>query len=286
MQPITKDSCILITSSSHKDAKEYAINAFQTLKSRGYLVYLDSFLSKEVDDDSKVCLDEKLHLIFVFGGDGTILKTYAKWKNAPILGFNCGKVGFLTETCPEDFDTAIRQLESGDYIIENFNTLVISTPAFPSLSAANDLVVTSDKIGQIVTLKVELDGQYLYTVGGDGLIVSTSVGSSAYSLSAGGSLLMPNVNAFTLVPICPFSRRIFPMVVSQNTTIRITNVSEYRAGNVIIDGNMYYSLGNNESIEITKSNDTIKFVRFSKSYVPRVRKKLLRYDPEDFLEKD
>ena len=149
----------------------------------------------------------------------------------------------------------------------------------------HDVVVTSDKVGQIITLRVELNGQYLYTIGGDGLIIATSVGSSAYSLSAGGSLLMPTVDAFTLVPICPFSRRTIPMVVSENAKIKVTNVSEYRAGNVVVDGNMYYSLGNNESIELSKSGDKIKFVRFSSNYVPRVREKLLRYNPENFLNK-
>ncbi|MHA1708080.1 MAG: NAD(+)/NADH kinase [Candidatus Heimdallarchaeaceae archaeon] len=285
MHLLSRDSCILITSSSQEEIKKLALASLKDLEAKGFTVFLDSFLAKEVDDEHKVCFDDIINFIFVFGGDGTILKTFSKWKNIPILGINCGRVGFLTEIAPQEFPLAVKKLEKGEYFIEKYNTLSISTATYPTLSAANDLVVTSDKVGQIISLKVEINDQYLYTLNGDGVIVSTCVGSSAYSLSAGGSLLMPNVNAFSLVPICPFSRHIIPMVASLDTEIKITNVSKYRAGNVIIDGKMYYSLGNNESVIASKSEEKISFIRFSNNYVPRVREKLIRYDPNDFVSK-
>ncbi|MCG3225327.1 MAG: NAD(+)/NADH kinase [Candidatus Heimdallarchaeota archaeon] len=284
MPSTIKDSCILIRSSSNKDAQRLAVDAYNKLKEKNFKVFLDPLLSKEVNDVNKVCLDDKIDFIFVFGGDGTILKTYANWKNVPILGINCGRVGFLTEITPEEFEGAIEKLEKKEYFVETNSTLSISTKTYPTISAANDVVVTSDKIGQMILLRIEVNEKFLYTVHGDGLIIASCVGSSAYSLSAGGSLIMPKVDAFTLVPICPFSKRVIPIVVPSTAKITVKNLSKYRAGKVVIDGQSFYSLGHKETIKVDKSNESINFVRFSDNYVTRVRDKLLRFNPDDIDE--
>jgi NAD+ kinase len=284
MPSAIKESCILIRSSSNKDAKKLAIDAYNMLKGRNFNVFLDPLLSKEVKNANKACLDDKIDFVFVFGGDGTILKTFANWKNVPILGVNCGRVGFLTEITPEELESAVDEFEKKNYFIETNSTLAVSTKTYPTLSAANDVIVTSDKIGQMILLRIEVNGKFLYNVHGDGLIIASCVGSSAYSLSAGGSLIMPKVDAFTLVPICPFSKRVIPIVVPSTAKITIKNLSKYRAGKVVIDGQSYYSLGHNETIKVDKSNESINFVRFSDNYVNRVRDKLLRFNPDDIDE--
>ena len=281
---VSKDSCILITSSNQEKTKEVALSAFDRLKERGFNVFLDSFLAEKRDDVAPICSETTVELILVYGGDGTILKTFKNWKNTPILGVNCGRVGFLSEIKPEELDEALDKIIQNEFSIEFYSALAVSTAASPTISAANDVIVTSDKIGQIITLKVQINNKYLYTLNGDGLIVSTCVGSSAYSLSAGGTLIMPNLDAFSLVPICPFSRRIIPLVSSSDVQITITNLSKYRAGHVVIDGAKYYSLGHGESITVNKSHDKIGFLRFSNNYVDRVRDKLLKYNPDDFNE--
>jgi len=254
------------------------------MKSRGFNVLLDQYLSKKVKGIDQVCQDDKLDFIFVFGGDGTILKTFAKWKNIPILGVNCGRVGFLSETDPSHINEAIEKIGKNEYLIEKNSTIAVSAKAYSTISAANDVIVTSDKIGQMIRLKVEVNDKYLYSLHGDGLIISSRIGSSAYSLSAGGALLMPGVDAFSLVPICPFSKRIVPMVIPFDAKIAVTNLSKYRAGKVVVDGQSYYSIGYNETISVVKAEDQINFVRFSDNYVLRVREKLLRYNPDDFDE--
>ncbi|MCG3224259.1 MAG: NAD(+)/NADH kinase [Candidatus Heimdallarchaeota archaeon] len=281
---VSKDSCILITSSSQERVKKIAVSAYNRLKERGFNVFPDSFLAERMVDVEPVCSELTVELILVYGGDGTILKTFKTWKNIPILGVNCGRVGFLSEIKPEELDEALDKIERNDFFTEYYSALAVSADAFSTISAANDVVVTSDKIGQIISLKVQVNDKYLYSVNGDGLVVSTCVGSSAYSLSAGGALIMPNVDAFSLVPICPFSRRIVPLVISSDVKLTITNLSEYRAGHVVVDGATYYSLGHGESITVQKSTDKIGFLRFSDSYVERVRNKLLKYDPDDFNE--
>jgi NAD+ kinase len=281
---VSKDSCILITSSSQERVKKIAVSAYNRLKERGFNVFPDSFLAERMVDVEPVCSELTVELILVYGGDGTILKTFKTWKNIPILGVNCGRVGFLSEIKPEELDEALDKIERNDFFIEYYSALAVSADAFSTISAANDVVVTSDKIGQIISLKIQVNDKYLYSVNGDGLVVSTCVGSSAYSLSAGGALIMPNVDAFSLVPICPFSRRIVPLVISSDVKLTITNLSDYRAGHVVVDGATYYSLGHGESITVQKSTDKIGFLRFSDSYVERVRNKLLKYDPDDFNE--
>lgn len=281
---VSKDSCILITSSNQETTKDLALSAYEKLKQRDFNVFLDSFLAERRKDVEPVCSEVTVELILVYGGDGTILKTFKNWKNVPILGVNCGRVGFLSEIAPEELDEALDKIEKNDFFTEFYSAISIKTDAYPTLSAANDVVITSDKIGQIITLKVEVNGKYLYTLNGDGLVVSTCMGSSAYSLSAGGALLMPKIEAFSLVPICPFSRRIVPIVISSSVQLKITNMSKYRAGHVVIDGATYYSLGTNESITVQKSTDKIGFLRFSDNYVDRVKDKLLKYNPDDFNE--
>lgn len=281
---VSKDSCILITSSSQERVKKIAVSAYNRLKERGFNVFPDSFLAERMVDVEPVCSELTVELILVYGGDGTILKTFKTWKNIPILGVNCGRVGFLSEIKPEELDEALDKIERNDFFIEYYSALAVSADAFSTISAANDVVVTSDKIGQIISLKIQVNDKYLYSVNGDGLVVSTCVGSSAYSLSAGGALIMPNVDAFSLVPICPFSRRIVPLVISSDVKLTITNLSNYRAGHVVVDGATYYSLGHGESITVQKSTDKIGFLRFSDSYVERVKNKLLKYDPDDFNE--
>ncbi len=278
MSLLSKDSCLLITSSNNEHAQMLALKLFKKLKNQGYDVYLDTFLAKREGSPEHSCPNTNIDMIFVFGGDGTILKTFATWKNSPIFGVNCGKVGFLTEIQPEEVDEALLKLENKEYYIEDYYTIDVSSKNSPTVPAANDAIVTSDIIGHVITLGVYVDDQYLYTVNSDGLIIATSTGSSAYCLSAGGSLIVPSIEAITLVPICPITRSIVPMVFSLESTIKVTNLSEYRSGSVVIDGKTYFSLGYKESIEIRKSSKKISFVRFSDNYVPRVREKLLRFN--------
>ena len=284
MHSISKESCILITSSKKADSKEIAINAFNKMKKKGYKVLLGSFLAKEIDVKYKVRKDDKIDLILVFGGDGTILKTFASWKNTPILGINCGRVGFLSEIIPEEFEEAINKIEKQEYFIEEHSTISIYSENYPNFSAVNDVLVAADNVGQNLLLKVYVNGEYFYTFYGDGLIVASCTGSSAHSLSAGGSLLMPTLNAVILVPVCPFTKKIVPIVIPSDREIRIKNLSKYRAGKVVIDGKSYYSLGYKESISVSKSEDKINFIRFSDNYIERVREKLLKFNFDDLNE--
>lgn len=285
MSLLTKDSCILITSGRQERSKKMALAFHQKMVDNGYQAYIDIYLAEMKGKPELACTDQEPNIIFVFGGDGTILKTYATWQNAPIFGINCGRVGFLTTIEPDEIDQALSRLENGEYFIEEYSTIEVKSKQENPVSAANDVIVTSNQAGQTLSLRIDVDGEYLYSMDGDGLIVATSTGSSAYNLSAGGSLISPKVEAVTIVPICPFYRHVIPMVFSLDSTIKVTNMSKHRDGGVVIDGLSLYSIKHGESIEITKSNDKIKFIRFTDNYITRVREKLLPFNPDDFNEK-
>ncbi|MCE7742011.1 MAG: NAD(+)/NADH kinase [Candidatus Heimdallarchaeota archaeon] len=281
MSLLNKDACILITSSRHKDSRQLAVSFHEKLEEKGYTSFLDTYLADTLEQPELSCPGKKPTIIFVFGGDGTILKTYEIWKNIPIFAINCGKVGFLTEIDPSGIDKALNALENGEGFIESFSTIEISSKDLETVSAVNDVVVTCDTIGQSISLKLHVDNQYVYTLDGDGLIVATSIGSSAYGLSAGGSLIVPTVEAIITVPICPFSRRVVPMVFPLSSKLKVTNLSKTKFGSVVIDGKVHYNLGHNDSIEIKQSEDKINFIRFEENYITRVREKLLRFNPDD-----
>jgi len=275
-------SHFLVTSSRREKAVKLALSAFNELRERGYNVILDSNLDggKEEFDES----NQQIDAILVFGGDGTILKTLKRWINIPILGINCGRVGFLTEIEPDELIKAIEKFERNEFFYEKYTTLSIESVEYPNPIAVNDIVVISDKTGRIITLKVSINNKQLYTFNGDGIIIASTTGSSAYSRSAGGPLIMPTVDAFSIVAICPFLGRVYPLVVPPETEIKVINASKYRDGNVVIDGEIYCKLKYEESITVTKSEKKVNFVRFSDNYVERVREKLLKLDPDDINE--
>lgn len=279
-----KKPSILLTSSENNNAIEQALDAYNKLESRGYSLILDDHLALKIVDNNLLDNKTDFDIVMVFGGDGAILKTYSKWADKPILGVNCGKVGFLTEIVPNEIDEIVEKLDRELYFIEECNTVEVSTKAFSTLTGANDVVVSSTKVGQTIRLIVKINDQHLYTLVGDGVVVASSVGSSAYSRSAGGSLIMPSIDALIVVPICPFLGRFDSMVVSPNTKITIKNIGKYRSCAVTIDGQTYYTLGHNETIDVTGSKIPIKFIRFSERYVQRVKEKLLHINPEMYDE--
>ena len=272
---LTKDSLILLVSSEKESALISASEALSMLLKKGYKVALSQVLAKNLRKSDFIIQGQQPDLVIVFGGDGTILKTFTQWKESPILGVNCGRVGFLTEIIPQKLDWAINKILNDEFIIEEFSTVAVSSESYPPISAVNDITIVPKNHGNIMRLKVEINDKLFYVIEGDGVIVSTSAGSSAYARSAGGPLIMPNVEAFCLVPICPFIVNVSPIVFSTDTVVTVTNEAKFRTGIVVVDGQAHYTLGYNENVKIYKSGEKIRFIRFSDNYIKRVRNKLL-----------
>ncbi|MCU0821838.1 MAG: NAD(+)/NADH kinase [Spirochaetes bacterium] len=221
--------------------------------------------------DAKLCDDENLShcitgnddflnlpdLIIVVGGDGTLLKTARLFagRNIPILGINTGMLGFLTEFSP---DEAFRHLESiinGKYDITDRAMLEItyidSGAGIIKKTFLNDAVISRGTISHLITIHIEIDGRHLSSFSGDGIIIATATGSTGYSLSAGGPIITPTIkNAYIIIPICPHTLTIRPLIIPSTSVLKVKTVSKF--------DNLVLSIDGQETTEI-KSEDEILF---------------------------
>ncbi|MDE6618589.1 MAG: NAD(+)/NADH kinase [Clostridiales bacterium] len=217
---------------------------------------------------------ERYDFIVSVGGDGTILriaKDSAK-SGIPILGINMGTVGFLTETDPSDISAALQRLKARDYILER-RALIDATHDGAHYYALNDIVVRSTS-GRMISMEVRVAGEIIDKFTCDGYIACTPTGSTAYSLSAGGSVIGPNTPVIALTPINPHTLRTRPIVVGSFEQIELKNTGLSGAG-VYVDGESIGELNSGNSVSITGWDMSALFVRFGKkSFYSRLLDKL------------
>lgn len=209
-------------------------------------------------------------MVLSVGGDGTFLSASKRVADSgiPILGVNLGRLGFLSENRPEDIPAA---LKNADYELENRTMLKASLPQTAevpdSLSfwpyALNEITVHRSGAAML-GINVSINGDSLPTYWADGLLVATSSGSTAYSLSAGGPICTPDAKVLIIAPIAPHNLNVRPLVVPENTMINISTVS--RDGNVILTmDNRTLTVDDSTSIDVSVAQFSLKRVRLPKS---------------------
>ncbi|MBN2410898.1 NAD(+)/NADH kinase [candidate division KSB1 bacterium] len=204
-------------------------------------------------------------IVVAFGGDGTILSTANKvgHSGVPILGVNSGGLGFLAEVVTDELKQTIDDLLEGKYtVIERMllDVRIKKTDGEYSFSALNDMVIDKGIGPRLILIDVFVNNTFLNTYRSDGLIVATPTGSTAYSLSAGGPLLMPTMNAFIVTPICPHSLTVRPIVLSENSLLEVSLKLGQGAAQINLDGQSIMTINPNEKIEIKKADFTLKWV--------------------------
>ena len=222
-------------------------------------------------------------LIIAIGGDGTMLDASrgAALHGVPLLGVNRGRLGFLNDISPENLSNAIETLLQGDYVAENRQMLEArifggSTDRGPLL-ALNDVVLKTVDTGHMEDFITAVDGAYVNTHGGDGLIVATATGSTAYALSCGGPIIQPDVDALVIVPIAPHTLSDRPLVVKSSCTIRVT--ADLRPGSggaqVTCDGDTLGTVGTDEVVEIRAAAETVQLLHpRGQNFYQQLRSKL------------
>lgn len=206
-----------------------------------------------------------LEILFVLGGDGTILTvaTECAKRGVKIIGINYGHLGFLTEFESEKVDEAIDLIREGDYKTIKRSLLEIECGGNYFLSL-NDLVIQRSTSGNgfsnTVALRAEIDGSTVDKFSSDGIIISTPTGSTAYSLSAGGSVLTPDINAFIMTPICAHSLHSRPVVYNENSVLKIYPLSKNTPLNLIVDGRIVGNISKNETVTVKKSHYFVEFI--------------------------
>lgn len=222
---------------------------------------------------------ETIDFALSVGGDGTFLTTAALvgHLDIPILGINCGHLGYLAEVQTEDIDAVLDQLLTNTYTIEQRRMLEVSCQydnKIVSPYALNEIAILKSGLSSMITVDVTLNGQFLHNYKADGLLIATPTGSTAYNLSVGGPLLDPHVHAIILSPVATHSLNIRPLVVLDDSMIDIKITS--RNGNFLlsIDGRSQV-LSQDIQLHIERSQRTIKLVRINgQTFMQSLKEKL------------
>jgi NAD+ kinase len=220
-------------------------------------------------------------LIVVLGGDGTLLSLArcTKGRAVPVLGINMGRLGFLTDTAADQALTAIDAVLRGRYETEARlmlrAELIRGGRRLSSHQVLNDVVINKSALARIIDLETYVDGKYLCTYKGDGLIVATPTGSTAYSLSAGGPIVQPSVDVILLSPICPHTLTNRPMVLDEKARVEVILRSADEDVSVTLDGQEGAPLLNDDVVRVRRSPHRLALVRTSThSYYDLLRNKL------------
>lgn len=169
------------------------------------------------------------------GGDGTFLKTAGRvgQKAIPILGVNMGRLGFLADIAPVDIEACLRALYAGDYAVEQRAMIEVASCGWYAL---NDVAILKRDTASMISIKVSIDGEYLTTYQADGLVVSTPTGSTAYSLSNGGPIIVPGTNVLSMTAVAPHSLNVRPIVIPDTAEITLDVESRSHSFLVAVDG--------------------------------------------------
>jgi len=229
-------------------------------------------------------LFKECDLIIVLGGDGTILKSAASAakKITPILGINLGTLGFNAETSPKEMEETVLQVLKNKYFLDKRSLLRITVyrdkNKLETFLALNDAVINQGMSARIIELKIEIDGRKMVSFHADGMIVATPTGSTAHSLSAGGPIVHPTLNAFVITPICPSTLALRPIVIPNDREVKIT-VQTQRRGTynigLTLDGQQTLPLEYGDIVKVRKSSRNFYLVRIdTRNYYKTLREKL------------
>jgi NAD+ kinase len=215
--------------------------------------------------------------VVTIGGDGTILYTLSTLKNreTPLFCINRGFVGFLTESDTESAISALGQILEGECVIESNVNLSSGVGDRVLEEALNEVYVVSRIPGRLLTFQVFLDGVQVDYGRADGAMLATPVGSSAYALAAGGSILAPNVNGLIFVPVCPPRFELKSIVIPDTSTLELELVKPGAPGLAIIDGQTQWDVEPLETVWIKKSNVVSRFIRLYDNYYDRLNTRLV-----------
>jgi len=227
-------------------------------------------------------LDSSFDMFVSFGGDGTILRatTFVKDLGIPIVGVNTGRLGFLSTFKKEDVRKVVTEFVKGDYTIVDRSLVQLNTKEldaeFGDLNfALNEISVSRKDTTSMITVETYLNNEYLTSYWADGLIISTPTGSTGYSLSCGGPVIVPTAKSLVLTPIAPHNLNARPLVISDDTIIRL-KVSGREENHLVSLDSRIASLENGQEITIKKAPFTIRMIEYtSESFLKTLRNKLL-----------
>jgi NAD+ kinase len=227
-------------------------------------------------------------VVLSLGGDGTMLRgaRLGCRRGIPVLGINLGHLGFLSAAGPDTAVDALRRLVRGQYVVERRLAMTARVgDAGPDTLAVNDVVIHKGGVARVIRLSVAVDGEQVGTYSADGIIISTPTGSTAYSMSAGGPIVVPSVDAFVITPICPHTLAVRPLVVPASATVAIRVLDPVPAPEellVSLDGQATTNLAPRQDVTVMRAAQSVLLAHLSdESFFARLRRKLAWGDLTD-----
>ena len=225
-------------------------------------------------------IPDQADIIMVFGGDGTMLRVARsiQGRPAPILGVNLGSLGFLTETTLEDLYPALERVLEGKYSIDRRDMLKIvvhrGSEEIETHHALNDAVINSGALARLIHMDAFVEGDFIATFPADGMIISTPTGSTAYSLSAGGPVLYPQLDSVVMTPICSHTLTNRPLVIPARSNIRVV-VKSGEEVMLTVDGQIGVPLEEGDEVRCTRSEYGVELIQAGrKDFFDVLREKL------------
>ncbi|CAI2717344.1 NAD(+)/NADH kinase [Nitrospina watsonii] len=252
------------------------------LRQRNYRVFMPAdtaVIIQESPCGSNADIPAKSDLLIVLGGDGTLLSVARLTENhgVPILAVNLGSLGFLTEVALPELYATLENVLKGKSAIENRmllrTQLKRNGETLRTDVSLNDVVIDK-RDARIVNLEVHVNDQYMTSYRADGLIIATPTGSTAYSLSAGGPIIHPSMNALLLCPICPFTLTNRPIVIPDQAMIQVRLITEEKV-QITLDGQLGYEMTHEETLEVQRGPNPVHLIQApGKNYYQILRQKL------------
>lgn len=250
---------IILGDKSKKKIRETIKELEPLFRKKSHLSIID--ISDE-DELEKASAD----LAFVFGGDGTILSASRKLnaKQIPLIGVHLGKFGFLADLTSREISDSLEKIFAGEYVISQRMMLtcklIRSKQVINETLGLNDAVISRTSLSRLISIKLYVNGKIVTTYSSDGLIVSTPSGTTAHSLSAGGPIVTPDMEAFAITPICPHTLSNRPLVVSGDSKIEMEQISESKGVGLTVDGQVYFDVKAGDRVVIEKAEKKLQLI--------------------------
>ncbi|WP_448213370.1 NAD(+) kinase [Colwellia sp. MEBiC06753] len=277
----------LIGKPNHEGASATILSLYQYLQENGYQVIVERSVAKSIAEEnitiqSLTEIGEQADLAIVVGGDGYMLGAARVLSSYQIgvIGVNRGNLGFLTDLSPQDLIEPLEKILKGESRAEQ--RFIIEAEVYrhgklkSSNSAVNEAVLHAGKVASMIEFEVYIDDSFMFSQRSDGLIVSTPTGSTAYSMSAGGPILTPTLNALSLVPMFPHTLTSRPIVVDGDSEIKLVLANDNQENlQVSCDGHVILAVMPGDQVIIKKSPYTLRLIHpLDHSYFNVLRKKL------------
>lgn len=275
----------IISKPRKSEVREIVPVLVQWLRERQVEVYIDKETGAILESREKGLtrneMPAQVDLVIVLGGDGTLLATARALnrKPVPILAVNLGGLGFLTVITREELYPTLEQVLAGNFRTERRvqieGEMVRADEVLATFLALNDVVLNKGAIARILDFDVVVDGQFVSSYKSDGLIVSTPTGSTAYSLAAGGPVIVPTVGAFIVTPICAHTLTNRPLVLPDSVTIEVALKTQRESAYLTVDGQVGIAARSDDIVRLKKASSFVELIQPNqKNYFEILRQKL------------